>query len=203
MCGIFGYTGNKKNAANIILKGLKGLEYRGYDSWGIAVKVNDNIRSEKHVGKIGSAKTVLPGATVGIGHTRWATHGGVTVENAHPHTDCKQEVAVLHNGIVENFQELKEELQEKGHKFTSETDTEVIAHLIEEYLKKKDFVTSVREAFNKLKGLNAIVALYTKSSQIVAAKNGSPLILGIGDPFFSSRHFAKTLCTKLQLHLNL
>ena len=180
MCGIFGYTGNKQNAANIILEGLKGLEYRGYDSWGIAIKVNGTIQSEKHVGKIGEAKTVLPTSSIGIGHTRWATHGGVTVENAHPHTDCKKQVAVLHNGIVENFQELKEELQKKGHQFVSETDTEVISHLIEENLKTKIFVDSVRDTFNILKGLNAIVALYTKSSQIVAAKNGSPLILGIG-----------------------
>lgn len=180
MCGIFGYTGNKQNAANIILEGLKGLEYRGYDSWGIAIKAGDNIESEKHVGKIGNAQTNLQKSSIGIGHTRWATHGGVTVENAHPHTDCKKQVALLHNGIVENFQELKEELQKKGHKFVSETDTEVIAHLIEEYLKTEDFVTSVRQAFNSLKGLNAIVALYTKSAQIIAAKNGSPLILGIG-----------------------
>ena len=180
MCGIFGYTGNKQNAANIILEGLKGLEYRGYDSWGIAIKVNGSIQSEKHIGKIGNAETDLPASSIGIGHTRWATHGGVTVENAHPHTDCKKQVAVLHNGIVENFQELKDELQKKGHKFISETDTEVIAHLIEEHLKTKDFIGSVRVAFNSLKGLNAIVALYTKSSQIIAAKNGSPLILGVG-----------------------
>jgi len=181
MCGIFGYTGNKQNAANIVLEGLKGLEYRGYDSWGIAIKVGDTIESEKHVGKIGVAETSLPESSIGIGHTRWATHGGVTVENTHPHTDCKKQIAVLHNGIVENFQELKDELQKKGHKFVSETDTEVIAHLIEENLKTKDFVTSVRESFNILKGLNAIVALYTKSAQIVAAKTGSPLILGIGE----------------------
>jgi glucosamine--fructose-6-phosphate aminotransferase (isomerizing) len=181
MCGIFGYTGNKTNAANIILDGLKGLEYRGYDSWGIAIKVGDTIKSEKHVGKIGEAQTSLPTSSIGIGHTRWATHGGVTVENTHPHTDCKKQVAVLHNGIVENFQELKEVLQKNGHKFVSETDTEVIAHLIEENLKTKSFVDSVKDAFNSLKGLNAIVALYTKSSQIIAAKTGSPLILGIGE----------------------
>jgi len=180
MCGIFGYTGNKTNAANIILEGLKGLEYRGYDSWGIAIKVGDTIESEKHVGKIGEAETILPNSTIGIGHTRWATHGGVTVENTHPHSDCKKQVAVLHNGIVENFQELKDELLKKGHIFVSETDTEVIAHLIEEYLITEDFVTSVKQAFNQLKGLNAIVALYTKSAQIIAAKNGSPLILGVG-----------------------
>jgi glucosamine--fructose-6-phosphate aminotransferase (isomerizing) len=181
MCGIFGYTGDKQNAANIILEGLKGLEYRGYDSWGIAIKVGNKIESEKHVGKIGTAETKLPTSSVGIGHTRWATHGGVTVENTHPHLDCKNQVAVLHNGIVENFQELKDELLQNGHKFLSETDTEVIPHLIEENLKTEDFVNSVKLAFNKLSGLNAIVALYSKSSQIVAAKNGSPLILGVGD----------------------
>ncbi len=181
MCGIFGYTGNKQNAANIILEGLKGLEYRGYDSWGIAIKVENNIENEKHVGKIGTAQTILPTSSIGIGHTRWATHGGVTIENTHPHLDCTNQIAVLHNGIVENFQELKEELQKKGHKFLSETDTEVIPHLIEEHLKTEDFVASVKLSFNRLKGLNAIVALYAKSSQIVAAKNGSPLILGVGE----------------------
>ncbi|MBI2020709.1 glutamine--fructose-6-phosphate transaminase (isomerizing) [Candidatus Daviesbacteria bacterium] len=179
MCGIFGYIG-KKNASEVILEGLKRLEYRGYDSWGIAVKGSPNLVVDKHVGKIGSAKTELPKSTVGIGHTRWATHGGVTEANAHPHLDCTKQVAVMHNGIVENFQTLKAELIKKGHKFSSETDTEVITHLIEENLKTKGFASSVRDAFNKLKGLNAVIALYAKSSEIIAAKNGSPLVVGLG-----------------------
>ncbi len=185
MCGIFGYIGIKDNASEIILKGLKGLEYRGYDSWGIAVKINDKISVEKHVGKIGDAKVNLPKSTIGIGHTRWATHGGVTMENAHPHLDCTGEISVLHNGIIENYREIKDELIKKGHKFKSETDTEVMPHLLEEYLKKgKNFTESMRLAFNHCKGLSAFVAINTKSHQIVAAKNGSPLILGIGENEF-------------------
>ncbi|KKQ41567.1 MAG: Glucosamine/fructose-6-phosphate aminotransferase, isomerizing [Candidatus Levybacteria bacterium GW2011_GWB1_37_8] len=157
MCGIFGYVGNKQQAADIVLEGLKLLEYRGYDSWGIAVKQGKKLVYEKHVGKIGDAKINLPQSALGIGHTRWATHGGVTEKNAHPHMDCTKTIAVVHNGIVENFQELKEELIEKGHKFISETDTEVIPHLLEENLKHEGFSSSVRDAFNLLKGLNAVV----------------------------------------------
>ena len=181
MCGIFGYVGNKQQAADIVLEGLKLLEYRGYDSWGIAVKQGKKLVYEKHVGKIGDAKINLPQSALGIGHTRWATHGGVTEKNAHPHMDCTKTIAVVHNGIVENFQELKEELIEKGHKFISETDTEVIPHLVEENLKHEGFSSSVRDAFNLLKGLNAVVIANAVSKEIVAAKTGSPLICGIGD----------------------
>ena len=180
MCGIFGYVG-PKNAGDIILEGLKGLEYRGYDTWGIAVKSGKEIVVNKHIGKIGQAKTSLPASNLGIGHTRWATHGGVTVENAHPHLDCTMQIAVLHNGIIENFAQLKEGLVKKGHKFVSETDTEVASHLIEEYLKEgKGFASSVRDSFNKLQGMNAIVVLNASSSEIIAAKNGSPLVIGMG-----------------------
>src|SRR3989344_1634002 len=182
MCGIFAYVGNKENTADIILEGLKLLEYRGYDSWGIAVKKDKKLDVDKHVGKIGDAKTNLPKSNLGIGHTRWATHGGVTVPNSHPHTDCTRSIAVVHNGIVENFQELKDDLTKKGHKFISETDTEVIPHLVEENLKnKKGFSTSVREAFNLLKGLNAVVIANAVSKEVVAAKTGSPLVVGIGE----------------------
>lgn len=185
MCGIFGYVGNKNNVADMILEGLKLLEYRGYDSWGIAVKTGKKISVDKHIGKIGGAKVNLPKSTIGIGHTRWATHGGVTVTNAHPHLDCKKEIAVLHNGIIENFQELKEELIKKGHKFVSETDTEVFPHLIEENLKKEGFASSVRDAFNRLKGLNAIVTVFSPSRELIAVKTGSPLVVGIGkDEYF-------------------
>lgn len=184
MCGIFGYIGPRDNAASMIYEGLKGLEYRGYDSWGISVKVNGKIALEKHIGKIGKTKINLPKSTIGIGHTRWATHGGVTVENAHPHVDCTGEIAVLHNGIIENFSSIKEELLKKGHIFSSETDTEVVPHLIEEYLKKEDFPTAVRLAFSRLQGLNAIVAVHTFSDAIVGAKNGSPLVVGVGEGEF-------------------
>lgn len=181
MCGIFGYVGNKLNAAETVLEGLKLLEYRGYDSWGVAVKKDKKLEVDKHVGKIGIAKVNLPASSLGIGHTRWATHGGVTVANAHPHMDCSKTIAVVHNGIVENFQELKADLIKKGHKFASETDTEVIAHLVEENLKHEGFSSSVRDAFNLLKGLNAVVIANAVSKEIVAAKTGSPLVVGIGD----------------------
>lgn len=184
MCGIFGYIGKRNDAAKIIFEGLKGLEYRGYDSWGITVRVNEKLAIEKHIGKIGDTKVSLPDSSIGIGHTRWATHGGVTIDNAHPHLDCTGEIAVLHNGITENFQELKDELLSKGHKFSSETDTEVISHLIEEYYKFNNFTTSVRHAFNRLKGLNAIVVIDCKENKIIAAKNGSPLVIGIGSKEF-------------------
>jgi glutamine---fructose-6-phosphate transaminase (isomerizing) len=181
MCGIFGYVGKQNKAADLVLEGLKLLEYRGYDSWGIVVKQGKKLTYEKHVGKIGDAKVNLPQSVLGIGHTRWATHGGVTEKNAHPHLDCTKTIAVVHNGIVENFQELKQELIKKGHKFISETDTEVIPHLVEENLKHEGFSSSVRDAFNALKGLNAVVVANAVSKEIVAAKTGSPLICGIGD----------------------
>lgn len=180
MCGIFAYIGNKPNAAQITLSGLKTLEYRGYDSWGIAVKENEKITLEKHVGKIGGAKTTLPRSAMGIGHTRWATHGGVTVANAHPHMDCKKQIAVVHNGIVENFETVKQELLRKKHKFLSETDTEIIPHLIEENLKKHPLKDAVRLTFNALQGLSAILVLDAATNTLIAVKNGSPLIVGIG-----------------------
>lgn len=198
MCGIFGYVGKKENnTAALILEGLKRLEYRGYDSWGIAIKQKQTFGSgqgtdrqktkflvEKYIGKIGGGilkqETINQKSSIGIGHTRWATHGGVTVKNAHPHLDCTKTIAVVHNGIVENYNVLKERLLKAGHKFLSETDTEVIPHLIEENLKKgKGFSTSVRDTFNELDGLNAIVVANTVSKEIIAAKNGSPLVVGI------------------------
>lgn len=179
MCGIFGYIGTKNEAANIILEGLKSLEYRGYDSWGVAVGVDKSLDYEKHVGKIGKAKVNLPASSFGIGHTRWATHGGVTDTNAHPHLSCDYSIALVHNGIVENFQKLKKDLK-STHKFKSNTDTEVIVHLVEEEMKKKPITSAVRDAFKKLGGLNAI-AILTNDGQIIVAKNGSPLVLGVGN----------------------
>lgn len=187
MCGIFGYIGKRTDAAAIVFDGLKTLEYRGYDSWGIASKVEKGeLRTEKKIGKIGALNSQLAtlNSQLAIGHTRWATHGGVTVANAHPHTDCKKQIAIIHNGIIENFQALRDELTKKGHTFVSETDTEVAAHLIEENLKTTGFATSVRDAFNRLSGMNAIVVMNLASSEIIAAKNGSPLVIGIGDNEF-------------------
>ena len=191
MCGIFAYIGKQQNASQIVLVGLKSLEYRGYDSWGIAAskanatnKKPAKILIEKHTGKIGnstlSRKLQTPNS-LAIGHTRWATHGDVTDTNAHPHLDCTGQIAVLQNGIVENFQELKKNLLKKGHKIISQTDTEIIPHLIEENLKSNpSFKTAIIKTFKQLKGLNAIVAINTQDNEIIAAKNGSPLVAGIG-----------------------
>lgn len=178
MCGIFGYVGTNNKAAQMALDGLKLLEYRGYDSWGIAVKVGKKIGVDKHIGKIGDATVNLPLSTISIGHTRWATHGGVTKQNAHPHYDCNKQLALVHNGIIENYAELKADLLKKGHTFVSETDTEVAVHLIEENLKHMGFASAVRESFNLLKGFNALVVLNAASKEIVVVKNGSPIVIG-------------------------
>ncbi len=188
MCGIFGIINDKKNqAAQTVLEGLKKLEYRGYDSWGISIipQGKQEILVDKHIGKIGDAKTNLPTGLIALGHTRWATHGGVTDNNAHPHLDCSKKIAVIHNGIVENYQEIKAELLEKDHKFVSETDTEVIAHLIEEKSKSKKINEAIFETFKLLRGSNAIAVLDFDSQTIIACRNGSPLVVGIGsDQFF-------------------
>lgn len=188
MCGIFGIINDKNNqAAETVLEGLKKLEYRGYDSWGISIIDHDQqqIKVDKHIGKIGEAKTNLPTGTIALGHTRWATHGGVTDNNAHPHLDCTKKIAVIHNGIVENYQEIKEELIKKGHQFISETDTEVIAHLIEEKNKFKKINEAVFETFKILRGSNAIAVLDYDSGTIIACRNGSPLVVGMGkDQYF-------------------
>lgn len=190
MCGIFGYIG-KKDASKIIHEGLRRLEYRGYDSWGIAV-LSSEIKLAKKVGAIGDLENVsfLPKAKVGIGHTRWATHGGITQNNAHPHLSSGLKFALAHNGIVENFQELKETLIKKKYKFQTETDTEVIVRLIEEQLKlKKNLKDAIRAVFGILKGRNTIIVL-TDDNQLIAARNGSPLVIGVPkttkEIFFSS-----------------
>lgn len=182
MCGIFAVVNDGSHmAAQTTLEGLKKLEYRGYDSWGVVVKPEDGgeLKVEKHIGKIGQATTSLPPSTIAIGHTRWATHGGVTDANAHPHLDCEGKIAVIHNGIVENYQLLKEKLVADGHKFVSETDTEVIAHLIEQNKKSSSFRDAVFSAFDALVGSNAIAVLDIESESIVSCRNGSPLVVGI------------------------
>ena len=181
MCGIFGLISNNTYNSSDILEGLKTLEYRGYDSWGIAIERNGKIQIEKHIGKIGNAKTILGKTSLGIGHTRWATHGGVTAKNAHPHLDCTGTIAIVHNGIVENFQDLRKNLIKKDHTFSSQTDTEVIAHLIEEELHHKILKDAVCDSFLKLKGLNAFVVVSNTTNELIAAKNGSPLIIGFGN----------------------
>src|SRR3954451_23161900 len=163
MCGIFGYVGARTDAPELILHGLKQLEYRGYDSWGIAVPLDGQIVLEKRTGKIGQAQTTLPNSQIGLGHTRWATHGGVTDENAHPHLDCTGRLAIIHNGIVQNHADLRRELRERGHTFRSQTDTEVVAHLLEEEIaaggdQPDRLALALMRAFRRLTGLNAIAA---------------------------------------------
>lgn len=192
MCGIFGYVG-KENAAEVILEGLRRLEYRGYDSWGVAVlnSSKDKIGVSKMVGPIGDLDDLknLPKSHIGIGHTRWATHGGVTEANAHPHYSSDESFVLAQNGIVENYQELKKELTKKGYKFVSETDTEVIVRLVEDKLKKtKDLRSALREAFLDLDGRNTIILLSNDGGHVIAVRNGSPLVIGIGkdEYFFAS-----------------
>ncbi len=183
MCGIVGYIGGKK-AAPILLDGLTKLEYRGYDSAGIAVDCGDKIFIEKSVGRLDALKDKLrnnlPEGTVGIGHTRWATHGRPSDSNAHPHTDCAGDFVVVHNGIIENYLPIKEKLLAKGHKFTSETDTEVIAHLLEE-IYRGDFVEAVREVLNKIEGSYSLAFMAKAHPDIlICAKQDNPLIVGLG-----------------------
>lgn len=191
MCGIIAYKGKRVLAAQIVLKGLKKLEYRGYDSWGYAVREkNQNILIHKNTGKIGEldlSKLELPKSNLAMAHSRWATHGGVTQANAHPHYSCNKRIVIIHNGIIENYLPLKKELLKKGHKFSSETDTEVAAHLIEEYLKKtpgqineNQFRHAVEKALSKLKGRYAFLVMCSDCDALIAARRGSPLIVGKG-----------------------
>ncbi|MGH2534010.1 MAG: glutamine--fructose-6-phosphate transaminase (isomerizing) [Thermomicrobiales bacterium] len=182
MCGIFGYVGEPIDIGSTILDALRTLEYRGYDSWGVAVAVNGQIAVEKQPGKIAGATVDFPPSGLGFGHTRWATHGGVTAENAHPHLDCSGRIAVIHNGIVENFRRLRSELELRGHRFLSDTDSEVIAHLIEEELvhARRDVETALTRAFARLDGLNAVIAMDILTREMVACKNVSPLVVGDG-----------------------
>ena len=179
MCGIVGYLGYR-NAAEVCMEGLLRLEYRGYDSFGIAT-VSPEISIFKETGKISAAKDAVHlKGTCGIGHTRWATHGVPSRTNAHPFTDCTGKIAVVHNGIIENYAALKRDLEKRGHTFVSETDTEVIPHLIEE-----KYTGNLREAVSKilplLEGAYAILVIAEGTEEIVAARKGSPLVLGVGD----------------------
>lgn len=181
MCGIFGVVGENKKVAKTVLAGLKKLEYRGYDSWGIVINKNDQLIRERHIGKIGQAETKLPDSSIGLGHTRWATHGGVTTGNAHPHLSCNKKLSLVHNGIVENYRQIKTKL--KNHQFQSETDTEVALHLIEEKLKKLNFKKAVQSAFKEVSGMNAFILLSADHKELIAVKNGSPLTIGLGKNF--------------------
>jgi glutamine---fructose-6-phosphate transaminase (isomerizing) len=182
MCGIFGYVGKETNLGDKVLDALKLLEYRGYDSWGVGIAVDGMIEIQKQPGKIATATVDMPSADIGFGHTRWATHGGVTQANAHPHLGESGRLAVIHNGIVENFRDLKDGLLARGHRFKSETDSEVIAHLLEEKLRggEEDTLRAFRTAFSELHGLSAVIALDLGSRSLIAAKSVSPLVVGRG-----------------------
>ncbi len=178
MCGIIGYVGAKE-ATKILFDALRRLEYRGYDSYGFATLDKGKLWIRKSKGKISEAGfEKLPGS-VGIAHTRWATHGKVSKANAHPHVDCEKRIAIIHNGIIENFEALKKDLVKKGHIFKSDTDSEIISHLIEDNL-DLGFPGAVRRTMRLLKGRSSILAIKDDFDGIVAARNGSPLILGAG-----------------------
>lgn len=184
MCGIVGYIGSE-NSADIVYKGLEKLEYRGYDSAGIAVITNNKIEIRRSVGKLINLQKNIKNnpisGYIGIGHTRWATHGKPSEENAHPHTDCSGKIVVVHNGIIENYIQIKQQLQKEGHKFASETDTEVIAHLIEKYYKNNLF-EAVKTALKDIRGAYALSVICSDDdSRIIVARKDAPLILGIGN----------------------
>jgi glucosamine--fructose-6-phosphate aminotransferase (isomerizing) len=190
MCGIIGYLGERQ-ATPILMESLKRLEYRGYDSAGVAVLESPKAGSERHTSLTKSEAKVdmlidklnanMPTGTLGIGHTRWATHGKPTFINAHPHTDCHNRIFVVHNGIIENFAELKAELEAAGHEFTSDTDTEVVPHLIEANY-KGDFLSAVRAALRRIRGAYALAMFSTDDPELlVGARLNAPLVVGLGD----------------------
>ncbi len=215
MCGIIGYVGEKP-VQNILIQGLEHLEYRGYDSAGIAIldKTTKGIKVQKMLGRVEKLKQTMKPVvgTIGLGHTRWATHGKPSDKNAHPHSDCQGNLALMHNGIIENYLDLKQDLMSKGHCFVSETDTEVVAHLIEEELKqqetKQQKTKDLKKAFDamlkRLVGTYALCVLHKDFDYVVIARNGSPLVLGLGkgENFFGSDVTAFIAYTKNAVYLN-
>ncbi|HHT9120063.1 MAG TPA: glutamine--fructose-6-phosphate transaminase (isomerizing) [Candidatus Hypogeohydataceae bacterium YC41] len=184
MCGVVGYIGHRE-ALPLLLEGLKRLEYRGYDSAGIALLGGNKIHTIKSVGKIESLEKSLKGqshkATLGIAHTRWATHGHPTSENAHPHLDCHGKIALVHNGIIENYEYLKAVLIEEGHTFSSDTDTEVLVHLIEKYY-RRDLASAVRFALQEVEGTYGIVVCCAEEpDKLLVARDSSPILVGVGE----------------------
>ena len=186
MCGIIGYIGKSNNVGEILLEGLKRLEYRGYDSAGIAIVRDGSLVWEKTAGKIHQLEEKLRGLDlsghVGIAHTRWATHGEPNRTNAHPHFDCTKRIALIHNGIIENYQTLKKSLEAEGHTFVTETDTETLSHLIEKYYDGRNLEAAVRKALEKVEGTYGILVVSaTEPDKLVSARNGSPIVMGIGE----------------------
>ena len=185
MCGIIGYIGDKK-VLPILIDGLRRLEYRGYDSAGVAVVRNGSIELRRSAGKLARLEEVLAvnplDGEYGIGHTRWATHGRPTEENAHPHRDCTGQIVVVHNGIIENYLDLKRQLQQEGHRFVTETDTEIVAHLVEREMQDDGLENAVRRALLYLRGLFALVLISADDpNKIVTVRNGPPIVVGLGD----------------------
>ncbi len=185
MCGIIGYVGGQ-NVLDTLLTGLDNLEYRGYDSAGVALRNDEGVDLVKREGEVSALKAAISSLDVngssGIGHTRWSTHGEPSDANAHPHTDCSNEVAVVHNGIIDNYSELRERLSASGHEFTSETDSEVIPHLVEEHLSAgKSPEKAFAETLKTLEGSYAIAMVISGEDTIYAARSGSPLVVGIGE----------------------
>jgi len=210
MCGIIGYTG-KNSALAPLIDGLRKLEYRGYDSAGIAlpVKIGQPLYIEKRAGKLKNLEDALintPNSTSGIGHTRWATHGGPTDTNAHPHLDNEGKLAVIHNGIIENYVQLRAELEKRGHKFKSETDTESVVHLLSDARKEHngDLAASMRSVCKQIKGSFTLLAMHSDApAHIVGARRNSPLVVGIGkgENFLASDVAAFISHTKIALEL--
>ena len=188
MCGIIGYIGHK-DVVPVLIDGLRKLEYRGYDSAGVAVVHDGEISLRRSAGKLANLEHVIVGDPItgdyGVGHTRWATHGRPTEENAHPHRDCTGRIVVVHNGIIENYLDLKHELQRQGHTFVTETDTEIVAHLVERETKDDGLENAVRRALMLMRGLFALVLISADDPEkIVAVRNGPPIVVGLGDKEF-------------------
>jgi len=189
MCGIIGYIGSKP-VVPVLLDGLRRMEYRGYDSAGVALVSPEGIALRRSAGKLVNLEMALEAEPVdgvyGVGHTRWATHGRPTEENAHPHRDCTGRIVVVHNGIIENYLELKHELQQQGHEFKTETDTEIVAHLVEREMRSDGLEEAVRRALKVMRGMFAIVLVSVEDPEkIVAVRNGPPIVVGLGqDEFF-------------------
>lgn len=181
MCGIFGYNGANLDVWDVVAAALRKLEYRGYDSWGIAWANGNSIETTKDVGRIVDAPSIQATSSMAIGHTRWATHGGVTQMNAHPHVDCSGRIALVHNGIVENLELLTASL-DSSHHVKSQTDSEIIAHLLEEEVRNGiDLHAATIRVFNRLEGCNAIVVMDIDQSEMIVAKRVSPILVGLGD----------------------
>ncbi|MBA3295733.1 MAG: glutamine--fructose-6-phosphate transaminase (isomerizing) [Acidobacteria bacterium] len=189
MCGIIGYIGNRQQVVPVLIDGLRRLEYRGYDSAGVAVVRNGEIELRRSAGKLARLEEVIAEQPLegdyGIGHTRWATHGRPTEENAHPHRDCSGRIVVVHNGIIENYLDLKQQLQHEGHRFVTETDTEIVAHLVEREMQDDGLENAVRRALLYMRGLFALVLISADDpNKIVTVRNGPPIVVGLGDGEF-------------------